>query len=138
MSKKEEEKSYYEILGVKKDADQKAIKKAFRKKAMLYHPDQNPGMEDKFKEINNAYEVLKDANKRKLYNKYGKDLKPKQNSGDFFSSFFGNQSQQDPDLREKKGESIKRGLEVSLSDLYNGTSRKIRVTRTRICKGCKG
>lgn len=68
-----DKKDYYEVLGVDKSADAAAIKKAYRKLAMKYHPDVNkePGAEDKFKEINEAYEVLSDEEKRKLYDQYG-------------------------------------------------------------------
>ncbi|MDU3423116.1 MAG: molecular chaperone DnaJ [Peptostreptococcus sp.] len=69
-------KDYYEMLGVSKTADEKEIKKAYRKLAMKYHPDKNPGdkeAEEKFKEINEAYEVLSDADKRKIYDQYGAD-----------------------------------------------------------------
>ena len=64
------------MLGVSKTADEKEIKKAYRKLAMKYHPDKNPGdkeAEEKFKEINEAYEVLSDADKRKIYDQYGAD-----------------------------------------------------------------
>lgn len=68
-----DKRDYYEVLGVDKGADAAAIKKAYRKLAMKYHPDVNkePGAEDKFKEINEAYEVLSDDEKRKLYDQYG-------------------------------------------------------------------
>ncbi|NBT39279.1 MAG: molecular chaperone DnaJ, partial [Alphaproteobacteria bacterium] len=65
---------YYQLLGVGKDADDASIKRAFRKMAMKYHPDQNPDnaeAEKKFKEINEAYEVLKDPQKRSAYDQYG-------------------------------------------------------------------
>ncbi|HQF31324.1 MAG TPA: DnaJ domain-containing protein, partial [Hyphomicrobiales bacterium] len=65
---------YYDLLGVSKSADEKEIKSAFRKLAMQYHPDRNPGddaAEHKFKEINEAYEVLKDADKRAAYDRFG-------------------------------------------------------------------
>ena len=70
MSKKD----YYEILGISKDADQQEIKKAFRKLAKKYHPDLNPddkGSEVKFKEVNEAYEVLSDEEKRRKYDQFG-------------------------------------------------------------------
>ena len=67
-------RDYYEILGVSRDADDKQLKKAFRKFARKYHPDLNPnnkGSEQSFKEINEAYEVLSDPTKRKQYDSYG-------------------------------------------------------------------
>src|SRR4030067_1386019 len=67
-------RDYYEILGVSRDADDKQLKKAFRKFARKYHPDLNPnnkGSEQRFKEINEAYEVLSDPTKRKQYDSYG-------------------------------------------------------------------
>ena len=71
-----EKRDYYEVLGVGKDADAKEIKKAYRKLAMKYHPDKNPGdkdAEEKFKEINEAYEVLSDEEKRSTYDRFGHD-----------------------------------------------------------------
>ncbi len=65
---------YYELLGVARDVDAAELKRAFRKKAMQYHPDRNPGdaeAEAKFKELNEAYEVLKDPEKRAAYDRYG-------------------------------------------------------------------
>src|ERR1700753_3482538 len=65
----------YQVLGVAKDADEDAIKKAFRKLAMKYHPDKNPGKanEQRFKEVNQAHEVLSDSKKRSLYDEFGEE-----------------------------------------------------------------
>lgn len=79
-----EYKNYYDILGVSKDASEKEIKKAYRKRAAKYHPDRNPddpSAEEKFKEVGEAYEVLSDSEKRDLYNKVGKDWKRYQRAG---------------------------------------------------------
>lgn len=69
-----EKRDFYEVLGIKKEASESEIKKAFRKKAMQYHPDKNPGdkqAEEKFKEVNEAYEILSDADKRDKYDRFG-------------------------------------------------------------------
>ena len=89
-------KDYYKILGVEKSATKDEIKKAYRKLAMKYHPDRNPGnkaSEEKFKEITEAHEVLSDAEKRNKYDTLGANWKQYQNTGrgfdDFFSQFGG-------------------------------------------------
>ena len=79
-----EYRDYYDILGVSRDADEKEIKKAYRRLARKYHPDMNKGdkgAEEKFKDVNEAYEVLSDPEKRKLYNQFGSEWKQWQRAG---------------------------------------------------------
>ena len=86
-------RDYYEVLGVNKDASAEDIKKAYRKAAMKYHPDQNPGdksAEEKFKEVNEAYEVLSDADKKARYDQYGHaGVDPNFGAGGFGGGFDG-------------------------------------------------
>ena len=85
-----QQKEYYQILGVSRDATEEDIKKAFRQQALKYHPDRNqePGADQKFKEINEAYQVLSDPEKRKLYDQYGYEgLKNSGNGASGFSGF---------------------------------------------------
>ncbi|MFR8441973.1 MAG: DnaJ domain-containing protein, partial [Campylobacter sp.] len=91
------EEDYYEILGVARDADAETIKKAFRKLALEFHPDRNQGdkeSEEKFKKINEAYQILSDDQKRRMYDRYGKEgisgaYSGASDGGFDFSSIFG-------------------------------------------------
>ena len=77
-------KDYYQTLGVSRDADEKAIRTAYRKLARQHHPDLNPNdpaAEERFKEVNEAYEVLTDADKRKLYDRFGEDWQRYRDAG---------------------------------------------------------
>lgn len=131
------DRDFYKILGVSRDASTKQIKKAYRKLAMKYHPDKNPGdsdAEDKFKDLGAAYEVLSDPDKRKIYNERGEEgLKQSggggQDAGDIFSSFFGGfggfnfgfggQQQQQRNERPK-GADVAIDLDVTLEEIYVG------------------
>jgi len=149
MSKKNtaaaKKQDYYEVLGVSKTASADEIRKAYKKLAMQYHPDRNPSDEaqEKFKDITHAYEVLSDNEKRGIYDKYGEEgLQGGMGAGfsdpmDIFSAFFGGRSRGES-RGPAKGQDVMHQLTVSLEDLYNGATRKIRVTRTRICKSCEG
>jgi len=150
-------RDYYEVLGVPKDASADEIKKAFRRLAVQYHPDKEGGDETKFKEINEAYEVLKDQSKRQRYDQFGHagvggaaggnpfgggfngqninfdfgDL------GDIFGSFFGggasNRSRQ-----PNRGRDVEIQIELSFEDAVFGAERDIKIDLEDICEHCKG
>ncbi|KAF7825212.1 dnaJ protein-like protein 1 [Senna tora] len=141
---------YYEVLGVPKSASQDELKKAYRKAAIVNHPDKG-GDPEKFKELGQAYEVLSDPEKRELYDQYGEDaLKEGMGGGgggpfhspfDIFDSFFGGGAfggSSSSRRRQKHGEDVVHTLKVSLEDLYNGTTKKLSLSRTILCKRCKG
>ncbi len=143
-------KDYYAVLGVNKDASQDDIKKAFRKLARKYHPDLNPGdkkAEEKFKDLNEAYAVLGDAQKRAEYDKGGTaafegfegggfDFRESFDFGDIFGDIFGGRHAAGPHYG--KGEDILMGMEMTLEDAYNGITRPISVTRASNCDACGG
>ena len=88
MSKRD----YYDVLGVSKDADSSSLKSAYRKLAMQYHPDKNPGdveSEKKFKEVSEAYEILSNSEKRQAYDAYGHDAFNQSGGGGFSDGFSG-------------------------------------------------
>lgn len=151
MSKRD----YYEILSVPKSADEKEIKKAYRRLAMKYHPDRNSedkDAEDKFKEATEAYEVLFDATKRQAYDQYGHAGVDGQSGGfgggggggnfsdifgDVFGDIFGG-AQGGGRARQARGADLRYTLELDLEDAVRGTSVKIRIPTQVSCKTCGG
>lgn len=153
---------YYEILGVNKSSDEKEIKKAYRKIAMKYHPDRNPGdkaAEDKFKEAAEAYEVLSDADKRARYDRFGHDGVNAQfggrggasmedifsqfgdvfgNSGSPFDSFFGGSTGRGQNQSGQRGSNLRIKAALTLEEIAKGVSKKIKVKKQVSCKTCKG
>ncbi|XP_026434962.1 dnaJ protein ERDJ3B-like [Papaver somniferum] len=132
-------KSYYDILQIAKGSTEDQIKRAYRKLALKYHPDKNQGNEEankKFAEINNAYEVLSDRDKRNIYDRYGEEgLKQHAAQGgggrgggmnmqDIFSSFFGGGEPEEED-KVVKGDDVIVDLDASLEDLYMGGTLKV-------------
>jgi DnaJ family protein A protein 2 len=133
---------YYNILGVSKEASEAEIKKAHKKLALKYHPDKTGGDSEKFKEISEAYEVLRDAEKRKLYDQYGEEgVKEMGNGGpsggmaDIFDMFGGGGRRQQ---RERRGENVVHRLKVSLEEMYTGGTRKLSLSRNVKCETCTG
>ena len=141
---------YYEVLGVPRNASDAEIKRAFRKLAFQYHPDRNkePGAEEKFKEINEAFQVLSDPEKRNRYDRYGRvDIEggfPDFGSGglgDIFESFwdgfgtiFGRTAQRVP----QKGDSLQSNLTLSFEEAVFGSSKEIEIPRIEFCPSCHG
>jgi len=137
----------YETLDVSKNADEKEIKKAYRKLSRVHHPDKG-GDEHKFKEVNAAYEILSDPEKRKSYDKYGlegvsEDGAATSGGEDLFSMFFGG-GRKGKQSGSRKGPALNHPLKVSLEDLYNGKTVKLAVNRKVIvgdvdeCRKCDG
>jgi len=142
------ETEFYDLLGISPDADESAIKKGYRKMAIKYHPDKNPGdknAEEMFKKVGEAYETLSDPEKRKIYDRFGKEGLTNQggmgahSAADIFSQFFGGMGFGGfGNSGPRRGDNISSALQVSLEDLYNGKKQKMAVTRNVICSSCKG
>jgi DnaJ family protein A protein 2 len=138
------ETEYYDTLAVAPDATDADVKRAYRKLALKYHPDKNPGDEtaaEKFKAVGEAYEVLSDEKKRATYDKYGKKALQDGGGGDhadasdIFSMFFGGGRRE---RGEPKPKDLVHELAVSLEDMYNGKLKKLAATCDRLCKECEG
>jgi molecular chaperone DnaJ len=147
-------KDYYEVLGVSRSASAEEIKKAFHKLAMKHHPDRNKGQAEasnKFKEINEAYEILSDPEKRAKFDKYGHvDDGPSSNSGFGFNGGFGGFNFEDiisevfgmgrrtAQPMGQPGADIRYDLSVSLEEAYAGVTSKISIRTYCSCKKCDG
>ncbi|RXK42649.1 chaperone DnaJ [Tremella mesenterica] len=137
--------SLYQILGLKKDASDADIKKAYRKLSKKYHPDINPdeAAHERFIEVSKAYEVLSDTETRTIYDRHG-DAGLKQheaqkqgggrNPHDVFAHFFGGGGP----AQEQKGPSMLTNVEVNLADMYTGRNLEFQVPRKVICTHCHG
>jgi molecular chaperone DnaJ len=145
---------FYETLGVAKGADEKELKAAFRKLAMQCHPDRNPGdgdAERRFKEINEAYETLKDPQKRAAYDRFGHAAFENGGMGggagfagggfaDIFEDIFGEMmggGRRRPGGRDR-GADLRYNMEISLEEAFNGKTAQIRVPSSVSCSECSG
>jgi len=136
MSKRD----YYEILGVPRDATTDQIKKAFKKKAMEFHPDRNPGdntAREKFEEAKEAEEVLCDVDKRLQYDKFG-HAGPKAQTiwEDLFNAHFNTHFNNTPISR--KGNDLKVNVKLTLEEIYTGVKKKFNINRREKCTSCGG
>lgn len=137
------ETGYYDVLGVKPSATADELKKAYRKLALKYHPDKNPNEGEKFKLISQAYEVLSNDEKRKIYDQGGEQALKEGGSGggtftspmDIFDMFFGGGMRRS---REKKVKDVIHQMNVTLEELYNGAVRKLALQKHVICSKCEG
>ena len=157
----EQKRDYYEVLGVSKGVSDDDLKKAYRKLAKQHHPDLNPGdkeAEQKFKEVNEAYEVLSDKDKRSRYDQFGHaGVDPNFNPGggfggfggfggdfgdidlgDIFGSFFGGGTRQQNRNAPRKGDSLRASLTITFEEAAFGCEKEINLTRSETCEDCKG
>ena len=156
-----DKRDYYEVLGVDKNANEKEIKKAYRKLAMKYHPDvsEEEGSEEKFKEISEAYAVLSDDDKRKRYDQFGhagmegftaEDFYQNVNFDDIFQGFDignifemfgfggGGMNRRGGRSGPQRGSDIYTDIQITLEEAFSGCEKEIKVTRSELCPTCNG
>jgi molecular chaperone DnaJ len=149
---------YYEVLGVAREASDQELKSAYRKLAMRYHPDRNPGdhaAEEKFKEASEAYQVLSDADKRAAYDRYGhagvgsggpggfSGFSGAVDLGDIFGDLFGEMFNmggggQQRQTRQRRGEDLRFDLTIDFEDTIFGKETEIKIRRFEACQTCHG
>lgn len=147
-------RDYYDILGIPKSASEEEIRKAFRKLAFEYHPDRNKSDKaaDQFKEINEAYQILSDADKRGAYDRFGHSAVSNNGGnrgfegfdnfggfGDVFEAFFGGGSTgRSHNSNVQKGKDLQKSLTIDFEKAVFGTTIKLAIQRTEKCTRCKG
>lgn len=158
----DQKRDFYEVLGVSKTASEEELKKAYRKLAKQYHPDLNPGdktAETRFKEVNEAYEILSDADKRSRYDRFGHagvdpsfgagggsgfgggfdmgDIDLGDLFGSFFGGGFGGSGRSNPNA-PRKGETLRAAVTVSFEEAAFGCEKEITLSRSESCSACHG
>jgi len=147
-------RDYYEVLGVSREAGDAELKKAYRKLALQYHPDRNPGnkeAEEQFKQAAEAYEVLRDREKRNTYDRFGHEgLEGRgfagfsgfedifSSFGDIFEDFFGFGGRRSSGPRPRQGKSLQYDMKMSLEDAFTGIEKEIVFHKLAICLSCEG
>lgn len=151
MSKRD----YYEVLGVSRSCSEVELKAAFRKLAMQHHPDRNPGDKDcehRFKEINEAYDVLKDGDKRAAYDRFGHAAFEQGGIGgahgfgadfgstfaDIFEGIFGMGSARGRSSGRERGSDLRYNMEITLDEAFAGKTAQIRIPTSVTCEACSG
>ena len=146
-------RDYYEVLGVQRDVDQAGLKKAYRKLAMKYHPDRNPDdadAQEHFKEAQEAYDVLKDPQKRSAYDQFGHAATGQGSRGpsgfhgdvgdifgDMFGDIFGSRGGR-ASARQQRGSDLRYAMDLDLEEAVTGITREIRIPTLGGCKTCNG
>ena len=143
-------RDYYDILDIGRDASEEDIRKAFRKKALDYHPDRNksPGASEQFKEVNEAYQVLTDPERRRRYDRFGhagvgngsasggrQGFEGFGGFGDIFDAFFGGAA---AGARSRQGRDLGAALTITFEEAAFGTAKEVEITRTERCTRCEG
>jgi molecular chaperone DnaJ len=148
---------YYEVLGVSRDANEQELKSAYRKQALKYHPDRNPGdraAEEKFKTASEAYQVLSDADKRAVYDRYGhaglsgnggfsggSPFAGGVDIGDIFGDLFGemfNVGGQQRGSRSQRGDDLRFDMTIDFDESFFGTETEVKIRRLETCATCHG
>ncbi|HLH88128.1 MAG TPA: molecular chaperone DnaJ [Xanthobacteraceae bacterium] len=147
-------RDYYETLGIARTASDAEVKAAFRKLAMKHHPDRNPGDKDcehKFKEVNEAYEVLKDGDKRAAYDRFGHAAFEQGGGGahgfgadfastfaDIFDDFFGMGGRRGRGGGRERGNDVRYTMEITLEEAFSGKTAQVRLPTSVTCEVCSG
>jgi molecular chaperone DnaJ len=148
-------RDYYEVLGVERTCSEADLKTAFRKLAMQHHPDRNPGdteCEHKFKELNEAYDVLKDGDKRAAYDRFGHAAFEQGGMGgahgfsadfgsafaDIFEGIFGMPGGRGRSSGRERGSDLRYNMEITLEDAFEGKTAQVRIPTSVTCEACSG